>query len=106
MLKDYTWSYKKEQIPRPVEIEYLFKYGDLDEINDVIKEFGLDYCKVIWIDKIISDQRFNRLNYFLARFVFNISADRKEILHFLKQYQRKRFEGIDLEKLFDDYFRR
>lgn len=94
MIKNYTWSYKKESVPLHVKIEYLFKYGDLDEINDAIKEFGSDYCKEIWIKNIIPDKRFNRLNYFLARFIFNISEDRKEILDYLKKYQRKRFEGI------------
>lgn len=94
MVKVYTWSYKKESVPLSVKIEFLFKYGDLDEIYEAIKEFGFDECKDIWIKKIIPDQRFNRLNYFLARFVFNISEDRKEILDFLKQNQRKRFDGI------------
>jgi len=94
MIKDYTWSYKKKSVPISVKIEYLFKYGDLDEINDAIKEFGVEYCKNIWINKIIPDQRFNRLNYFLARFIFNISEERDEILKFLKKHQRKRFEGI------------
>ncbi len=94
MIKDYTWSYKKETVPVSVKVEYLFKYGDLDEINEAIKELGFDYCKEIWIKKIIPDQRFNRLNYFLARFVFNISEDRKEILDFLKQHDKKRFDGI------------
>jgi len=94
MLKDYTWSYKKESVPLSVKLEYLLKYGDLNEISDAIKELGFDYCKNIWIKKIIPDQRFNRLNYFLARFIFNISEERKEILDFLKKHQRKRFEGI------------
>ena len=94
MIKDYTWSYKKESVPASVKLEYLIKYGDLDEINEAIKEFGSEYCKDIWIRKIIPDQRFNRLNYFSARFIFNISEERKEILDFLKKHQRKRFEGI------------
>ena len=94
MIKDYTWSYKKEQVPLPIKIEYVFKYGDLEEIYISIKEFGFDDCKRIWINKIVPDQRFNRLNYFLARFVFNISKDRKEILGFLRQFRRNRFEGI------------
>lgn len=94
MLKDYTWSYKKESVPLDIKIEYLFKYGDSDEIKEAIKEIGFDHCKDIWIKKIIPDQRFNRLNYFLARFIFNISEDRKEILNFLKQNQKKRFEGL------------
>lgn len=91
MVKNYTWSYKKDAVPLHVTIEYLFKYGDLDEINEAIKEFGFDYCKEIWINKIIPDQRFNRLNYFLARFIFNISTEKKEILDFFKKHQRKRF---------------
>jgi hypothetical protein len=94
MIKDYTWSYKKETVPLSVKVEYLFKYGDLDEINGAIEELGLEYCKDIWVRKIIPDERFYRLNYFLARFIFNISEDRKEILDFLKKHQRKRFEGI------------
>jgi len=55
MIKDYIWSYKKENIPIPVKIEHLFKYGDLDEIYNGIKEFGFDYCKEIWINKIVPD---------------------------------------------------
>jgi hypothetical protein len=93
MIKDYTWSYKKESVPLQVKIEYLFKYGDTDEINEAIREVGSDYCKKIWIEKIIPDERFHKLSYFLARFIFNISTDRKEILDFLKQHQRKRFDG-------------
>jgi len=95
MIKDYTWSYKKENVPLPVKTEHLFKYGDLDEINIAIKELGFDYCKEIWIDKIVSDNRFNRLNYFLARFIFNISADRKKIINSLKQHQRNRIDGLE-----------
>jgi hypothetical protein len=94
MIKDYTWSYKKETVTLLVKIEYLFKYGDLDEINNAINEVGFNYCKNVWLNKIIPDERFDRLNYFLARFVFNISTDRKEILKFLKRHHRKRFEGI------------
>jgi hypothetical protein len=94
MIKNYTWSYKKENIPLPVRVEHLIKFGDIDEINSAIKELGLDYCKKIWIDKIMPDKRFDRLNYFLARFVFNISNDRKEIMDFIKQNQKERFEGI------------
>jgi len=94
MITDYTWSYKKESVPLAVKIEYLLKYGDLDEINEVITDFGFDYCKDIWIKKIIPNQRFNRLNYFLARFIFNISEDKKEILDFLKKHLRKRFDGL------------
>ncbi len=96
-MKNYTWSYDKESVPTPVKIEFILKYGDLDEIDEVIKEFGAEYCKEIWIRKIISDVRFKRLNYFLARFFFNISSDRTTILKFLEENQRWRFKGVKLE---------
>jgi hypothetical protein len=96
-MKDYTWSYKKESVPDAVKIEYILKYGDLEEIYEVINDYGLDYCKKLWIDKIISEERFSRLNYFLAGFIFNISKGRTEILKFLKDHQKPRFEGIKSE---------
>ena len=93
-MKDYTWSFEKESVPISVKLEYLMKYGDIDEIRDAISEFGVDYCKEIWIKKIIPDNRFNRLNYFLGRFIFNISTEQKEILTFIKKHQKPRFKEI------------
>ena len=91
MIRDYTWSYEKDKVPLNVNVEHVLKYGDLNEISDVITQAGLDYCRKIWESKIIPDTRFDRLNYFLARFVFNISNERKVILEYLKSHQRKRF---------------
>jgi hypothetical protein len=42
MIKDYTWSYQKLNVPLPVKIEYLIKYGELDEIKTAIKKYGFD----------------------------------------------------------------
>jgi hypothetical protein len=90
-MKNYTWSYKKENVPLSIKVEYLIKYGDLDEIRDAINDLGADYCKKIWIQKIIPDKRFNRLSYFLARFIFNISTNKSEILKFIREHQKPRF---------------
>ncbi|HKB86719.1 MAG TPA: hypothetical protein VKD08_11140 [Ignavibacteriaceae bacterium] len=96
-MKNYTWSYDKESVPTSIKLEYVLKYGDLDEIAEVIEEFGIEYCRDIWIKKIISDRRFNKLNYFLARFIFNISSDRNIILKFLEENQRWRFKEVKPE---------
>lgn len=93
-MKDYTWSYKKDSVPLSVKVEYLMKYGDLDEITDAINDLGTDYCKEIWIHKIIPDTRFNRLSYFLGRFIFNISTDKSEILKFIREHQKPRFNNV------------
>ncbi len=92
MINNYTWSYLKESVPLSIKVEYVLKFGNLDEISEVIKQAGFDFCKNIWINKVIPDKRFDRLSYFLARFVFNISTERTKILEYLQHHKRKRFE--------------
>ena len=91
--KSYFWSYEIDNIPRAVQIEQILKYGDISEINTVIKNFGNELCFKIWLNKIIPDSRFDRLNYFLARFVFKISDEKKDIINFIKTKKRTRFEN-------------
>jgi hypothetical protein len=94
MKQDYTWSYNKSNLPSSIKVEHILKYADVDEIKECIKEYGFDYCKNIWVKKIIPDERFNKLNYFLARFIFNISGEGEDIIKYLKLHNRKRFEGL------------
>jgi hypothetical protein len=89
----YFWSYDQKDIPVDIRIEHILKFGDIKEIQRLIQDFGRDNCHKIWKDKIISDSRFNRLNYFLARFIFDISDNPKEIQNFLIANQRTRFEN-------------
>ena len=90
--KSYFWSYEKDNIPDHIVIEQILKYGDVSEIKELIKEFGSDICLRVWQNKIIPDLRFSRLNYFLARFIFKISEDKVNIITFLKNHQKARFE--------------
>jgi len=92
-INSYFWSYEAEDVPVNIRIEHVLKFGDIQEIQSVIQDFGADNCHKIWKDKIISDSRFYRLNYFLARFIFNISDKPKEIHEYLSTNQRKRFEN-------------
>ena len=96
-MKNYTWSYNKENVPLPIKVEYILKYGDLDEIYDAIHEYGADNCKNIWISRIISDDRFRRLNYFLARFIFNISSEKSEIIEYFEANRTRRFIEVKPE---------
>jgi hypothetical protein len=90
--KSYFWSYDTENISVNVIAEQVLKYGDISEIKNIIEDYGIDFCLKIWMDKIIPDTRFDRLNYFLARFIFKVSNERNEILHFLTKNKRSRFE--------------
>ena len=90
-MKDYTWCYNKKSVPLSVKVEYLIKYGDLDEIMAAMNDPGSDYCKKIWIEKIVPDKRFDRLSYFLGRFVFNISTEKTEIMKFIRKHQKPGF---------------
>jgi hypothetical protein len=90
--KSYFWSYDTKNIPSNLIIEQVLKYGDIEEIRKIISDYGLDVCKSIWKKKIISDIRFKRLNYFLARFVFKVAEKRIDVLRYLDKNKSSRFE--------------
>lgn len=90
--KRFTWSYSDRELPPEIEIENILKYGNIDDIKIIISKYGIEKCKSIWLKEIISDKRFDRLNYFLARFIFQVSTNSEDILTYIRNNKRKRFE--------------
>ena len=56
-------------------IETTLKYADLDDIRNVLDLFGIRTVRKVWEANFKSDNRFKRLNYFLARIFFNIDVE-------------------------------
>ena len=56
-------------------IETTLKYADLVDIKDAIDMFGIRTVRKVWEANLKSDNRFKRLNYFLARIFFNIDVE-------------------------------
>ena len=78
-----------------VIIEHTLRYEDINPIKEIIRNYGIEKCKSVWEKTLIPDRRLEKLNYFLARFIFNISTDDSEIKLYLSQHNKSRLERIN-----------
>lgn len=76
-------------------IEHTLKFADVDDIKDIIKEYGVERCKEVWERTMIPDLRLRKLNFFLAKFVFNISYDDAEINGYFNLHKTTRADRIN-----------
>ncbi|MCX8056152.1 MAG: hypothetical protein N3F03_00900 [Ignavibacteria bacterium] len=87
--KKYFPSYSEIPNNPNIIIEHVLRYGDIDDIKELIKEYGLEKCREIWERTLIPDARIYKLNFFLAKFIFKISENDKEIEEFIKIQSEK-----------------
>ena len=94
--KNIFWSYSKsiayDIAGENLTIEYLFKYGDFDEIQQGFKLFGKRVMKRVWEDKLKSDKRFIKLNFMIARVFFDMNVEAS----YFKEIKNARFEKLKL----------
>ena len=102
-LSDYFIKHSKEQaIYNAIKdgytgsinltIEYLFKYGDFDEILQGFKLFGKRMMKRVCEDKLKSDKKFIQLNFMIARVFFDMDVE----ADCFKEVENARFEKLKL----------
>jgi hypothetical protein len=70
-------------------IEHTLRYEDINPIKEIIRKYGTEKCKSVWEKTLIPDKRLEKLNYFLARFIFNISDNDNEIKNYLSQHNKR-----------------
>ena len=94
--KGIFWSYDKsityEQAGEKLFVEYLLKYGDFDDIALAVKLFGKERIKEIWEKRLVSDQRFIKLNLMIAL----VFLDMKVQSNYFKEAKNARFEKLKL----------
>ena len=77
--KGLFWSYSKEisyeELGDNALCEVLLKYADFDELIIAFDVFGLKTMKRVWINKLVADKRFIRLNLFIARVFFSMDIE-------------------------------
>jgi REP element-mobilizing transposase RayT/transcriptional regulator len=94
--KGIFWSYSKEityeKTGEKLLVEYLYKYGDFDDISLGFRLFGKRVMKKIWEEKLKSDKRFIKLNFMIARVFLgmDIEAD------YFKEIKNARFEKFKM----------
>lgn len=83
------WSYDASvasDISDSILIEHTLIYADVDQIKELFLIFSKEKIKRVWDNKIIPDNRYIRLNYYLGKFFFNIKdvqtyIDEKSIIN-------------------------
>ncbi len=73
------WSYSKDieysEANDSLFIEQVLKYGDFLDLKKMFSLYGKRAVKRIWIEKLVKDTRFIKLNYFLARIFFGMDIE-------------------------------
>lgn len=93
--KSKYFSYQNLPLNENVIIEHTLKYSDVDEIKSLIEKFGIDKCKTVWEKTMIPDKRMRKLNFLLAKFIFNISLDDDEINKYFNIHNITRADRIN-----------
>jgi hypothetical protein len=93
--KAIFWSYSEIPRDKNTLIEHTLKYADVEDIKKIITEFGAETCIEVWQKILLPDKRFRKLNFFLAKFIFNISPDDEEIKLYFKIHSKTRAERIN-----------
>ncbi len=77
--KGLFWSYSKElsceQLGDEALCETILKYGDFGDLKTALDIFGLKMVKQVWLEKLVDDRRFIRLNLFIARVLFSMDIE-------------------------------
>ena len=94
--KGLFWSYAKnatfEQIGDDGLCEVVLKYGDFQDLKLGLELFGLKNMKRVWLNKLVDDKRFIRLNLFIARVLFSMNVESD----YFENKQSTRYEKLRL----------
>jgi len=92
--KGIFWSYSKEisyeEAGEHLLIEYLYKYGDFDEIRLGFTLFGKRMMKRVWEERLKSDTRFIKLNFMIARVFLDMDIEAS----YFREVKNARFEKL------------
>ncbi|MFA5699890.1 MAG: hypothetical protein WC913_01260 [Desulfuromonas sp.] len=73
-------------------VETVLKYASLEDIQKVFLLYGQRFVKQVWENRVLTDSRFKRLNYFLARVFFNMDVE----AGYFAEHQRSRADKLRL----------
>jgi len=94
--KGIFWSYSKtityEEAGDNLFIEYLYKYADFDDIKLAFELFGKRIMKRVWEERLVSDQRFKKLNFMIARVFLGMKIEAS----YFKEVKNARFEKFKM----------
>lgn len=89
------WSYAETPKNDNIIIEQTLRYSDVDEIKEIINKYGIEKCKAVWERTMIPDNRIKKLNYFLAKFIFEVASDDNSVNAYFLLHGKTRAERIN-----------
>ncbi len=93
--KAIYWSYAETPKKDCIIIEHTLRYSDVDEIKDIINKYGIEKCTAVWERTMIPDKRIKKLNYFLAKFIFEVASDDNSVIAYFLLHGKTRAERIN-----------
>ena len=93
--KSLYWSYSEIPTSANIVIEHTLKYSDTADIKELLNKYGNDKCKEVWEKTMIPEKRLRKLNFFLAKFIFNISFNDLEINNYFNLHKTTRADRIN-----------
>ncbi|MEA3373972.1 MAG: transposase [Campylobacterota bacterium] len=94
--KGIFWSYAKDvtymEAGEAILIEYVLKYGDFVDMENVFKLFGKRAVKRVWEKSVKNDKRFLKLNLMIARVFLSMNVESG----FFKGGKNERLEKLRL----------
>ncbi len=95
--KNFFWSYSSEvsldEIGLDIFVETVLKYGDVEDIKVLFNCYEAIYLRDVWIKRLVFDERFKKLNFYLAKIFFDTDLER------LKQERKDDDRGNKLRML-------
>jgi len=95
--KNFFWSYSRDISPEEIDseilVETVLKYGDVADIKVLFSYYDKIYLKEVWIRRLVFDDRFKKLNFYLAKIFFDTDLER------LKQERKADDRGNKLRML-------
>ena len=84
------WSYDKsaEYLSDNLLIEHTLVWADVPDIIQLFKIFDFELIKDVWNRKIVPDERYFKLNVYLAFIYFSIKEPYSYIAETAKKYSR------------------
>lgn len=77
--KNFFWSYAKDitaaEVNPDILAETVLKYGDVEDIKLLFTCYDETYLREVWVQRLLFDNRFKKLNFYLAKIFFDVDLE-------------------------------
>ena len=96
--KAYFWSYdfngNFDNLPKEIIIEKVLYYGTVEELKFIFNHFEKKEIRKIWKKTLLNDNRYDKLNFYLALFFFQVKSPKKWLQKYKNADSRAKKFGL------------